>query len=114
MKKEYDIESYWSDVASRIARRDDSNVIAGDDEPYYHYKRQEFLKLLHTVDFKNKIVLEIGSGPGGNLVEVWRHAPKELHGADISEEMINLARKNCPPELIITKTDGSNLPFADN
>jgi len=44
------------------------------------YKRKKFLQLLQSIDFKNKIVLEMRSGPGGNLEEVYRQNPKELQG----------------------------------
>ena len=43
---EYHPEPYWSDVAKRIKARKGKNVIAGDDEPYYRYKRERFLDLL--------------------------------------------------------------------
>lgn len=60
----YHPEPYWSEVAQKIKTREGVNVIAGDDEPYYRYKRKRFLKLLNSVDFAGKSVLEIGSGPG--------------------------------------------------
>lgn len=67
----YHPEKYWSEVAKVIKKRENGkNVIAGDDEPYYRYKRQKFLSLLHSIDFSNKTLLEIGCGPGGNLIEV--------------------------------------------
>ena len=45
-REKYHPEPYWSEVADRIAERGDKNVIAGDDEPYYRYKRAEFLEML--------------------------------------------------------------------
>lgn len=109
----YHPESYWTEVADRIDSRAGTNVIAGDDEPFYRYKRKEFLKLLHSLDYKGKQVLEIGHGPGGNLLEVWKHKPKDLRGVDISSKMIELARKNIPNEVKVTKIDGTTLPFPD-
>ena len=47
---EYKPEKYWSQVAERIEDRESNNVIAGDDEPFYRYKRAEFLKLLSEID----------------------------------------------------------------
>lgn len=85
---------YWNNVAKRIAERKGKNVIAGDDEPYYRYKRKKFLKLFHQIDFSGKRILEVGPGPGGNLLEVLKHKPLELHGLDIAEEMVALARQN--------------------
>ena len=110
-ESKYHPEKYWSEVASLINQRGESNVIAGDDEPFYWYKRVKFLKLLKTVNFANKIVLEVGCGPGGNLIEISQLGPKKLVGADISNDMVELARKNVPPSIDIFKTNGTVLPF---
>ena len=113
-KDNYHPEPYWSTVAGRIRDRGDANIIAGDDEPYYRYKRERFLEMLSAVDFTGKSVLEIGHGPGGNLRYLHDHfAPARLLGVDISEEMGKLARGILPPEVELTKTDGTTLPFAD-
>jgi ubiquinone/menaquinone biosynthesis C-methylase UbiE len=109
----YHPEPYWSDVAKRIKSRKGKNVIAGDDEPYYRYKRKRFLALLNDVDFKGKSILEIGSGPGGNLKELLAHQPASLTGADISADMISLAKSNLPDSVNLVKTNGTQLPFAD-
>ncbi|MCB2194644.1 MAG: class I SAM-dependent methyltransferase [Bacteroidetes bacterium] len=109
----YHPEEYWSKVALRIKSRKGKNVIAGDDEPFYRYKRKKFLQLLNSVDFQNKSVLEIGCGPGGNLQEIWKQTPKRLAGADISEEMIGLSRNKLPNEIELVKIDGISLPFKD-
>lgn len=110
---QYHPEPYWSDVAKRIKARKGKNVIAGDDEPYYRYKRDRFLSLLHEIDFTGKTVLEIGSGPGGNLKELLTRSPKSLTGVDISPDMVELAKSHLPPEVNIIKVDGTTLPFAD-
>jgi ubiquinone/menaquinone biosynthesis C-methylase UbiE len=110
---QYHPEPYWSDVAKRIKTRAGKNVIAGDDEPYYRYKRKRFLSLLTEVDFKGKNVLEIGSGPGGNLKELLSLSPSKLTGADISNDMIALAKSNLPESVNLVKTNGTTLPFAD-
>ncbi len=115
MAKKYHPEEYWTEVGERIASRNDENVIAGDDEPYYRYKRKNFLKMLRSVDFNGKSVLEIGCGPGGNLIEVIVQKPASLAGADISQQMVELARKNVPREsgIEIIKINGTSLPFDD-
>jgi ubiquinone/menaquinone biosynthesis C-methylase UbiE len=117
MNTGYQPEPYWSDVARRIGSRKGSNVIAGDDEPYYRYKRQRFVQLLRTLDLKGMHVLEVGCGPGGNLLEISTMQPASLAGADISAEMIELAQRRLessriPVELV--KVDGLNLPFPDD
>ena len=38
----YDREAYWDKVAEEISSRNDLKIIAGDDEPYYRYKRKLF------------------------------------------------------------------------
>jgi SAM-dependent methyltransferase len=110
----YHPEKYWSEVANLITQREESNVIAGDDEPYYRYKRSKFLKMLKKVDVTDKQVLEVGCGPGGNLKELYKHSPKKLIGADISDNMVHLARKNVPKNIDVVKTNGTELPFDDN
>lgn len=113
--EKYHPEEYWSEVGQRIAERDNGeNIIAGDDEPYYRYKRKEFLKLLHEVKFDGKSVLEIGHGPGGNLLEIWNnHIPKSLNGVDISEQMVKLARNKIPSAIQVEKINGTQLPFSN-
>lgn len=110
---EYHPETYWTEVAKRIKSRKDKNVIAGDDEPFYRYKRKRFLKLLNSINFNGKSVLELGCGPGGNLLEVWGRSPKRLVGVDISSEMINLSREKLSKEIELVKIDGVTLPFKD-
>ena len=110
---DYHPEPYWSEVAKRIKSRKGENIIAGDDEPFYRYKRKKFLKMLNSIDFNGKSVLEIGCGPGGNLQVVWKESPLRLVGADISTEMIELSREKLPQEIELIKIDGTSLPFQD-
>lgn len=111
----YDLESYWSRVAGEIRKRGAGNYVAGDDDPYYRYKRTKFLRrFLTTLDISGRRVLELGCGPGGNLLELSRRGPASLVGIDISAAMIDLARQTLegrPVEL--KKTDGHHLPLED-
>ncbi|MCS6916277.1 MAG: class I SAM-dependent methyltransferase [Chitinophagales bacterium] len=114
MNNAYEPESYWTEVAQRIKERaDGKNVIAGDDEPYYRYKRKRFLQLLHSVDFAGKSVLEVGCGPGGNLLEVARKNPARLVGVDISAEMALLAKSKMHHQAEVYKVNGTRLDFPD-
>ena len=112
----YDPERYWSRVALEIAGRG-PNVIAGDDNPYYRYKREKFLsRFLDAIDFDAKVVLELGCGPGGNLRHILKHRrPRQVLGVDLSQPMLDLARETLrehqSAELI--KTDGSTIPCPD-
>jgi len=110
---EYHPEPYWSEVAKRIESREGENVIAGDDEPFYRYKRKRFLKMLNAVHFTGKSILEIGSGPGGNLKEIWKKTPSRLVGVDISTDMINLSKSHLNSGIELVKIDGASLPFQD-
>ncbi len=116
MEENYHPEKYWTEVGEKIeSRTDEKNVIAGDDEPYYRYKRERFLELLNEIDFQGKTVLEVGPGPGGNLIEVLKKQPRKLTGADISSQMIKVATKNVNnKDVEIVKTNGTTLPFPDN
>jgi SAM-dependent methyltransferase len=107
-------EVYWDEVAKQIERRKAENFIAGDNEPFYRYKKNKFLQLLATINFADKKVLEVGSGPGGNLLEIYKQGPATLFGVDISDEMIRLSGKNIGNKSItVLKTNGNSLPFAD-
>jgi ubiquinone/menaquinone biosynthesis C-methylase UbiE len=112
---DYNIENYWDKVAENIKQRDVSSLLAGDDEPYYTYKRNLFLKLLDSISFENKKILEIGSGPGGNLNYLSNRKCKEIAGVDVSPKMIELSKKNLNNNSIrIVKIDGVSLPFENN
>ena len=72
--------------------------------------------MLTSVNFNDKKVLEIGCGPGGNLVDILKvFKPASINGVDISNNMVALAAKNLSDKGVkITKIDGLILPFEDN
>lgn len=113
---DYEPETYWTRVAQEIERRG-ANVVAGDDNPYFRYKRRKFLRrFLDTIDFEGKVVLELGFGPGGNLAHIARnHRPAKLLGVDISDKMLELATRTLGTHerVELRKIDGTTLPFAD-
>src|SRR5690606_35855960 len=80
------------------------------------YKREVFLEKLNSVvGWSSHSVVEYGCGPGGNLIFLSQHDIVSLKGIDISQAMLDLARKNsaglkCPLELILT--DGKQIPLA--
>lgn len=113
--EKYHPESYWGEVAREIASREEGNLIAGDDEPYYVYKRKKYLQVLdQSVSFTNKKVLEIGSGPGGNLREVYQRGASEVTGVDITQGMVEMAQRNLSDTPVrVIKIDGQHLPFDD-
>jgi SAM-dependent methyltransferase len=114
----YHPESYWSRVATEIRKRGPHNCLAGDDNPFLRYKRQKFLaRFLSTIDFDSKVVLEVGPGPGGNLLQIVQTTrARRVIGIDISREMLDLAAetlKGCETIVELQKTDGEHLPLAD-
>ncbi len=112
MSQAYHPETYWDQVAKTLAKRDDLKLIAGDSDPYYRYKRQQFLKLLSSLNFTDKKVLEFGSGPGGNLAHLHALGCKNLTGVDISSKMLELSNQLLDGKNIrLVKIDDAKLPF---
>jgi SAM-dependent methyltransferase len=113
----YNPETYWSRVGQEIEKRGGENFVAGDDNPYYRYKRSKFLKkFLDTIDFERKVILEVGFGPGGNLRHIAsHHNPTIILGVDISPKMYDLATRNVRAfsNIRLTRIDGMHLPFDD-
>jgi hypothetical protein len=111
----YDPETHWSYVGQQIQQRGGDNVIAGDNNPYFVYKRSKFLRrFLDTIDFNSKTIMEVGFGPGGNLRHIaMNHRPRFIYGADISQTMYDIASRNLHsyPNVRLAKIDGSRLPF---
>src|SRR5262249_35039931 len=110
-------EPHWSRVATDIRKRGPHNYLAGDDDPFCRYKRQKFLALfLGTIDFDSKVVLEVGCGPGGNLLQIAQAGARRVIGIDISRQMLDLAAealKGYETIVELHKTDGEHLPLAD-
>ena len=111
----YDPEQYWGTVGLHIGDRGSTSLLAGDDEPFDQLKRRKFLeRLLSHLQIANKSCLEIGCGPGGNLLVLRGLGPERLAGVDISQTMVDIAGANTPDDVETTKIDGRVLPFADN
>jgi SAM-dependent methyltransferase len=113
----YDPRGYWSAVAEQIRTRPSGSLLAGDDSPFLRYKREAFLdRMLKRIAFRGKAVLEVGCGPGANLLEVAAAGPRRLVGCDIAPKMIELAMENTARlanvECVELADDG--LPFRTN
>jgi ubiquinone/menaquinone biosynthesis C-methylase UbiE len=109
----YNTENYWDDVAKQLGKRTVAKIIAGDEEPYYHYKREKFLQLLKGINIKNKSVLEVGPGPGGNLQYLHKKGgAAKITGVDISQQMIDISTQLLAgTNIVVKKTDGVSFPF---
>ncbi len=113
-KSAYHPERYWSQVAAKIGDREGHNVLAGDDSPFYRYKRKKFLKLLLSLPLKGATIMELGSGPGGNIKELSKTEVLNITGADISQNMIDIAKKHLDSTKVdLVKINGETLPFKD-
>jgi SAM-dependent methyltransferase len=112
----YDPRRYWSEVADRVGGRTGDTDLAGDPSPFYHYKRRAFLqRFLAPLEVRDKTVLEVGCGPGGNLVEVAAANPHRLVGCDVSPNMLSLARAATQGiDVELAQSDGDTLPFPDD
>lgn len=112
----YDPAAYWSRVAGEIRKRGPRSYVAGDDNPFLRYKRRKFLtSFLANIDFRSKAVLEVGCGPGGNLLHVAKSGARRVVGADVSPGMLSLAAQNLQdcPTVELLQTDGCSLPLSD-
>lgn len=112
-KPAYVPDTYWEEVADRITSRDrDASFVAGDDTEFYRRKRALFLEqMLAPATEGTEQVLEVGCGPGGNLVWLAERG-KKVAGVDVSARMLAHAR-GLLPDIPLTKIDGLRLPFAD-
>ena len=114
--KPYNVRDYWTNVAENIARRPGDKLVAGLETPFYAYKREKFVAaFLGSIPAAGKDVLELGCGPGGNLIELAKLHPSRLVGCDISPSMIDLASKATAglDGIELVPTDGKTLPFGD-
>ena len=90
----YDPEEYWSTVARHIRERNLPSMLAGDDEPFDRLNHDKFVEqMLQQLPIANRKCLEVGCGPGGNLLVLRRLEPARLVGVDISGDMVDLARE---------------------
>jgi hypothetical protein len=110
---EYIVDQYWEEVAQRIEGREQGNVIAGDDEPYYEYKRTLSLDILKTFPVQGKEIFELGYGASGNLLELAKLNPSKISGADLSPTMnkLSMERLSHFPNLDLRLVTDEKLPF---
>jgi SAM-dependent methyltransferase len=107
---------YWDGVASRIDQRRRFGQLAGDEFPFFRYKREKSVsRFIATLPVAGKEVLEVGCGPGGNLQILAGRGPRLLCGVDIAQGMLNLARASAAPggASRLLRGSGAALPIAD-
>jgi len=111
----YDPEVYWTRVAGEVQRRPAENMLSGDSDPFLAYQRQKMLRrFLDKVEVAGRTVLEVGCGPGGNLLHLQRFKPRRTIGVDISSRMLDIARQRLRGHQIeLLKTDGRRIELPD-
>jgi len=109
------VREYWTKVGDEILRRPDPAsvpaTIAGDDTPFQRYKAARCGELFSGLPVRDRSVLEVGCGPGGNLMRLSTLGPSRLVGCDISPTMLTAARRNTAGRVPLVQTDGVRLPW---
>ena len=109
------MREYWTKVGDEIlARSDPATVqatIAGDDTPFQRYKAARCGELFSALPVRDRSLLEVGCGPGGNLMRLSAQGPRRLVGCDISPSMLTAARRNTAGRVPVVQIDGVRLPW---
>ena len=114
--KRYDRAKYRNAVGHSIAsggpgRRGDA---AGQDTPFFRYKRDALMHLLKGLSWQDRRVVEVGCGPGGNLVLVTALGARHTVGIDVSQAMAREAfalADDLMPRVGVLVADGTHLPL---
>jgi SAM-dependent methyltransferase len=112
----YDPAAYWSRVAELVDARDGSEAwdLAGNAGPFHRYKRDLTLSRLRELPVSGRSVLEVGSGPGGNLRALSARKPARLVGAEVAPGMLELARRNTDGlDVELVQLGDEGLPFGE-
>lgn len=112
----YDPRHYWNDVADAIAARVSGSQVAGYDSPLDRYVRARFVKEFVSIRVTGKDVMEVGSGSGLNLQLLERGGARSITAVDVSERMLDIARKNMQRARVRTRflhIDGQAIPLPD-
>ena len=84
-------------------------MIIGKKEFTTQFDYLLFSKYVH----ENSVILDFGCGYGRILKELQNKGYTNLSGIDISDKMIEIARKNLP-DIIINSFNGIKIPFIQN
>ncbi len=74
------------------------------------------LKDIYQKDFDNRIIADIGCGPGFLIKELAKLKFSQIYGIDISENMLVAAKKRigAAKKIALIKASAEGLPFEDN
>ncbi|AXD09270.1 class I SAM-dependent methyltransferase [Salmonella enterica] len=70
-------------------------------------------EIINKLNLKDKIILDVATGTGNMIPLLHAKKPYYIKAIDISENMINIARKKYPL-IDFHVADITNLPFNDN
>lgn len=84
----------------------------------YQQRERQLLTLLKSGNLENlldKIILEIGCGSGGVLIDFLKYGsdPKNIHGIDLLFDRLQKSQDRLP-SLKFVNTDGQRLPYSTN
>ncbi|ALL01991.1 Methyltransferase domain protein [Pyrodictium delaneyi] len=117
MHNEYSPKKYWEERA-KLAVKDIYQAVCAYGRSHIENKAMDiiqkkvFASMLKGVDLRGKKVLELGCGVGRWVPFITSYGAKYV-GVDISENMIEVARKRFP-NASFYKIDSTDLPFPDN
>jgi ubiquinone/menaquinone biosynthesis C-methylase UbiE len=88
------------------------------DERCIEYARERFLKAV-PAGLKYGRVLEVGSGTGFFLINLWQagYVGDDVHATDISERMLQVCKRNAAEhglDVVTTQGDAEGLPYPDD
>jgi ubiquinone/menaquinone biosynthesis C-methylase UbiE len=66
-----------------------------------------------VMNVKPKRVLDLGCGTGNVLMRLEKHEELKLHGLDLSENMIEIAKKNLSDRVELKIGDSEDIPWQD-
>jgi SAM-dependent methyltransferase len=102
--------NHWAEYAAQSEMSDGIDAeLAGPITDYYRDKRKKAVAALLDLDFEDS-VLEVGAGPGGNLVAIaGKHPDMDVIGCDVNEAMCQAAAKN--GARVVLSSQGKPIPF---
>ncbi|MEK7462336.1 MAG: methyltransferase domain-containing protein [Patescibacteria group bacterium] len=118
-KKEWDVladENHKYYIVSKKGKQiDDTQFRETGRENYRELITEDSLIKESLGDFSDKRVLDIGCG-AGRLTEFFASEFKQANGVDISEKMVEEAKKRLQhiPNVSFVANDGEHYPFEDN
>jgi SAM-dependent methyltransferase len=126
LQQDYEINamSECEEVRQRYDRRISQNLgnlyspLLPDNYLSRQEKERAVIRWINTYGIapvENKLVLEIGCGTGGNLLDLLRlgFMPENLVGNELLEERVYEARKRLPADIRIIPGDARNIDFSE-